>query len=33
MARRNEKMLKIVIWVVVITMVLTMVAALAPVFT
>ncbi len=33
MARRNDKMLKIVIWVVVITMVLTMVAALAPVFT
>jgi hypothetical protein len=32
-ARRNDKMLKIVIWVVVVMMVLTMIAALAPVFT
>jgi hypothetical protein len=32
-ARRTDKMLKIVIWVVVVMMVLTMIAALAPVFT
>ncbi len=33
MARRNQRMIKIIIWVVVVTMVLTMLAALAPVFT
>jgi hypothetical protein len=33
MARMDKKMVKVVIWVVVVMMVLTFVAALAPVFT
>ena len=33
MAQMDKKVVKIIIWVVVITMVLTFVAALAPVFT